>query len=168
VLDRRGVSRARAGGPAPGEAAIEFLIAGVELSELFAELVRRRGGLTLAQYRTVAALRGATTREPWELARAAQVSSAHMTSVLDQLMHVGLIERRVDPSDRRRRQVALTSAGRRRLRVLAPHVLALEARVLETTFTESERAVLTELVRRLRAGIAELAASEGAAARTLP
>ena len=154
--------------PAPGEKAIEFLTAGVELSELFSEVVRRRGRLTLAQYRTLAALRGATTREPWELARAVQVSSPHMTSVLDQLMRLGLVERRVDPVDRRRRQVALTGAGRRRLRVLSPHVLALEARVLETTFTESERAVLTELVRRLRAGIAELVVSEGAAARTLP
>ena len=162
------MSRASAEGPAPGEAAIEFLVAGVELGELFSDVVRRRGGLTLAQYRTLAALRGAPTREPWELARAVQVSSAHMTSVLDQLMRLGLIERRVDPADRRRRQVALTGAGRGRLHVLSPHVLALEARILETTFTTSERAVLTELVRRLRAGIAELVVSDGAPARTLP
>ncbi len=162
------MSRARADGPAPGEAAVEFLIAGVELSEVFSEVVRRRGGLTWAQYRTLAALRGATTREPWELARAVQVSSAHMTSVLDQLIRLGLVERRVDPADRRRRQVALTGAGRGRLRVLSPHVLALEARVLETTFTANERVVLIELVRRLRAGIAELAVSDGAAAGSLP
>jgi DNA-binding MarR family transcriptional regulator len=165
------VSRATvagADGPASGETAIEFLIAGVELSELFSEVVRRRGGLTLAQYRTLAALRGASKREPWELARAVQVSSAHMTSVLDQLMRLELVERRVDPVDRRRRQVALTGAGRRRLRVVSPHVRALEARVLETTFTTSERVALTELVRRLRAGIAELVVSEGPAGRTLP
>jgi len=91
-----------------------------------------------------------------------------MTSVLDQLMRLELVERRVDPVDRRRRQVALTGAGRRRLRVVSPHVRALEARVLETTFTTSERAALTELVRRLRAGIAEVVVSEGPAGRTLP
>jgi hypothetical protein len=68
----------------------------------------------------------------------------------------------------RRRQVALTGACRRRLRVLSLHVVALEARILETSFTESERTALTELVRRLRAGIAELVVSEGASARTLP
>jgi DNA-binding MarR family transcriptional regulator len=157
-----------AGGLGPGQIAIEFLTAGVELSDLLSEVVRRRGGLTLAQYRTLAALRGATTREPWELARAVQVSSAHMTSVLDQLLRLGLVERRVDPVDRRRRQVALTGTGRRRLRALSPRVLALEARVLEIAFTEGERTVLTELVRRLRAGIAELAVSDGAAVRTVP
>jgi DNA-binding MarR family transcriptional regulator len=159
---------AGAEGPALGAAAIEVLVAGVELNELISEVVRRRGGLTLAQYRTLATLRGATTREPWELARSVQVSSAHMTSVLDQLLRLGLVERRVDPVDRRRRQVALTEAGRRQLRALSPYVLELEARLFETTFTEGERAVLTELVRRLRTRIAELVVSEGAAARTLP
>jgi DNA-binding MarR family transcriptional regulator len=98
-------TQAGAGAPAPGETAIEFLTAGVALSELFSEVVRRRSGLTLAQYRTLAALRGATTREPWELARAVQVSSPHMTSVLDQLTRLGLVERRVDRVDRRRRSL---------------------------------------------------------------
>lgn len=159
---------AGAGAPALGSAAIELLVAGAELNELISEVVRRRGGLTLAQYRTLAALRGATTREPWELARSVQVSSAHMTSVLDQLLRLELVERRVDPVDRRRRQVALTDAGRRQLRDLSPQVLELEARLFETTFTEGERAVLVELVGRLRRGIADLVVSEGAAARTLP
>lgn len=40
----------------------------------------------------------------------------------------------------------------------------MEARVLETTSTEGERAVLTEFARRLRTGIAELAVAGGAAA----
>jgi DNA-binding MarR family transcriptional regulator len=159
---------AGARGSAPGETTIEFLTAGVELTDLLSEVVRRRGGLTVAQYRTLAALRGARMREPWELARAVQVSSPHMTSVLDQLMRLGLVERRVDPADRRRRQVALTEAGRRRLRALSPHVVALEARILEIAFTESERTVLAELVHRLRAGIAELVVADATGARTVP
>jgi DNA-binding MarR family transcriptional regulator len=151
--------------PAAGETATELLTAGAELSELFAEVVRRRGGLTLAQYRTLATLRGAAAREPWELARAVQVSSPHMTSVLDQLERLGLVERRVDPADRRRRQVLLTQAGRRRLRQLSPYLLALEARLLEAILTERERVVLTGLLRRLRAGMAELAVSDASPAR---
>ena len=124
-------------------------------------MVRRRGGLTLVQYRTLAALRGAAAREPWELARAVQVSSPHMTSVLDQLERLGFVERRVDPVDRRRRRVVLTPAGRRRLRQLSPHVLALEVRLLEAVLTDSERALLTDLLRRLRLAMAEVAASDG-------
>lgn len=162
------MSRRQADTPAPSGTALELLVAGVELSELFAGVVRRRGGLTLAQYRTLVALRGASTREPWELARAVQVSSAHMTSILDQLIRLGLAERRVDTVDRRRRQVALTAAGRRQLRAVSPHVLALEERVLAATLTDRERAVLADLVRRLRASMAEAAASDGVAAPTLP
>jgi DNA-binding MarR family transcriptional regulator len=161
-------TRENASVPAAGETATELLTAGVELSELFAEVVRRRGGLTLAQYRTLATLRGAAAREPWELARAVQVSSPHMTAVLDQLERLGLVERRVDPADRRRRQVLLTPAGRRRLRQLSPHVLALEAHLLEAILTESERAVLTDLLRRLRVGMAEVAVSDGPPARSPP
>jgi hypothetical protein len=54
--------------PPAGEAATELLTAGAELSELFSEVVRRRGGITLVQYRTLAALGDAAVREPWELA----------------------------------------------------------------------------------------------------
>jgi DNA-binding MarR family transcriptional regulator len=151
--------------PPAGETASELLTAGAELNELFTEVVRRRGGLTLVQYRTLATLRGAVAREPWELARAVQVSSPHMTSVLDQLERLGLVQRRVDPADRRRRQVVLTPAGRGRLRQLSPHVLALEARLLETVLSPSERAVLTDLLRRLRVGMAEVAASDGSPPR---
>ena len=151
--------------PPAGEAATELLTAGAELSELFSEVVRRRGGVTLVQYRTLAALGDAAYREPWELARAVQVSSPHMTSVLDQLERLGFVERRVDPVDRRRRRVLLTPTGRRRLRRLSPHVLALEARLLEAILTESERAVLTDLLRRLRVGMAEAAVSDGSPAR---
>jgi DNA-binding MarR family transcriptional regulator len=129
-------------------------------------VVRRQGGLTLAQYRTLTALRGKAAREPWERARAVQVSSPYMTSVLDQLEQLGLVER-VDPADRRRRQVVLTPTGRRRQRQLAPHVLALEQRLLETILTERERAVMTGLLRRLRAGMAELAASDASRVRAL-
>jgi DNA-binding MarR family transcriptional regulator len=154
--------------PAAGETATELLTAGAELSELFAEVVRRRGELTLAQYRTLAALRGAVAREPWELARAVQVSSPHMTSVLDQLVRLGLVERRVDPADRRRRRVVLTPAGRGRLRQVSPHVLALEAGLLESILTERERAVLTDLLRRLRVGMAEVAVSDGLPSRSSP
>ena len=147
--------------PAAGETATELLTAGAELSELFAEVVRRRSGITLVQYRTLATLRGAGGREPRELAHAVQVSSPHMTSVLDQLERLGLVERRVHPADRRRRQVVLTPAGRRRLRQLSPHVLALEAGLLEAVLSEGERAVLTDLLRRLRVGIAAVAVSDG-------
>jgi DNA-binding MarR family transcriptional regulator len=90
-----------------------------------------------------------------------------MTSVLDQLEQLGLVERRVDSADRRRRQVVLTPTGRRRLRQLAPHVLTLEERLLESTLTERERAILTGLLRRLRAGMAELAASDASRVRAL-
>jgi DNA-binding MarR family transcriptional regulator len=51
-----------------------------------------------------------------ELADACQVDAPYATLIVDSLEQRGLVERRPDPADRRRRLVALTAAGEEKAR----------------------------------------------------
>lgn len=50
-----------------------------------------------------------------ELARRERLTKPSVTAIVDKLLHLGLIERRVDGQDRRVARVSLTAAGRRRV-----------------------------------------------------
>ena len=50
------------------------------------------------------------------LADGIRVDSGNLIDTLDELQTLGLIEREIDPSDRRRRQLQLTPTGARKLR----------------------------------------------------
>jgi DNA-binding MarR family transcriptional regulator len=71
-------------------------------------------GLTLAQYRALSLLADETV-SAGRVADWLAVSAPTVTSVVDGLVARGLAERRVDPSDRRRQAVAITTAGREAL-----------------------------------------------------
>lgn len=81
---------------------------------------------------------------PTTLARRLQVTSGGMTSRLDRLEGLGLIERRPDPADRRGVRVRLTRAG---------------AELVDQAFVESlgaQRMIIEELSPSRRADLAEL------------
>lgn len=70
-----------------------------------------------------------------------------MTYLLDDLERAGLIERRADPGDRRRRQVLATAAGEATVADLCRQVRAAEAAALNG-LDEGERAQLRRLLAR--------------------
>lgn len=88
-----------------------------------------------------------------ELAGLARIDPSSMVSVLDSLEERGVVERRVDPDDRRRRAVHLTAAGERKWKDLQA-----EARKTATSFlaplSPVERSQLNALLRKL-AGLDE-------------
>jgi DNA-binding MarR family transcriptional regulator len=89
---------------------------------------------------------------PTRLYEAAMISSGGMTNRLDRLERAGLIERRPDPSDRRGKLIALTTAGRRVIDgTIARHVANEEQLLSVLSTAEQER--LNALLRKLIAGL---------------
>lgn len=68
-----------------------------------------------------------------------------MTYVVDDLVAAGLVERQVDPADRRQRRLVATGTGRRRLAQLERDVRAAEDRALSSLASE-DRATLRHLL----------------------
>ncbi|HEY2636390.1 MAG TPA: MarR family transcriptional regulator [Solirubrobacteraceae bacterium] len=71
----------------------------------------RHEGLTHAQLRALAALRGGPL-PAGRLARAADVNPASVTAMVDQLESAGVLERRRRAEDRRVTEISLTEQGR--------------------------------------------------------
>ena len=108
-------------------------------------------GLTNGDWKVLCSLRWAGKpyrRTAGELARRADLSSAAMTSRLDQLEEAGLVERLRDPSDRRTVQVQLTVKGRR-LHQAAIGVQAEREALLGKALPEAEKRQLESLLRRV-------------------
>jgi MarR family transcriptional regulator, transcriptional regulator for hemolysin len=68
-----------------------------------------------------------------------------MTYVVDDLAAAGLIERQVDPADRRQRRLVATTSGRNRLAQLEHDVRAAEDRAL-SSLADADRATLRHLL----------------------
>jgi DNA-binding MarR family transcriptional regulator len=105
--------------------------------------------LTPSQHRLlrVVARAGAPQRQT-ALASALDVVPRSITSVVDDLQHAGLVERRPDPTDRRATLVALTDEGRAVL-AAADAERRRRADDLLARLTDAERAELLRLLHRL-------------------
>lgn len=105
-------------------------------------------GLSLPRARVLAHLdsQGATYQAP--LAEALEVAPRTITEFLDTLERDGLVERRVDPADRRARQVHITPAGSDALK----YAQEVRAGVIEQvfgSFSERQLSSLSSTLRRL-------------------
>jgi DNA-binding MarR family transcriptional regulator len=90
---------------------------------------------------------------PTALYEAAMMSSGGMTSRIDRLETVGLVERLPHPTDRRGTMVALTAKGRALIDVAVEAHVANEKEVL-AALTKAEQKELNRLLARLIAGLA--------------
>jgi len=112
----------------------ELLLAGNDLGYLLERMVRRQADLSLVQFNALRVVKG---RQPAptqasELTRSLRVSSAHATTLLQQLEGRGLIERAESGFDKRRRPVRLTPAGESVLGSAMPALADLEGRLAAT------------------------------------
>jgi DNA-binding MarR family transcriptional regulator len=92
--------------------------------------IARPAGLTALQYTALTVLERHPDLTAAHLARHSFVTGQSMADMVTALLERGLIERRRDPTDRRRLVIALTPAGRRLLGRLRPKVEALQNRML--------------------------------------
>ena len=105
-------------------------------------------GLRSYHYRLLAAL------EEWgpvgqaDLGRSTSLDRSDVVAVLGELERFGLVERTVNPDNRRRNIVSITPAGGRQLRALDHVVNEVQERVL-APLSEDERRELTKLLRKL-------------------
>ena len=83
-----------------------------------------------------------------ELVEASMIDPSSMVRIIDELESIGLAERRVDPSDRRRRAVHLSARGERKLERAREAAAASVEEVLEPLDAD-ERETLRLLLRKL-------------------
>ena len=76
-----------------------------------------------------------------------------MVAALNELADGGYLERRPDPTDKRRNVVTITDRGRARVAELRARAAAIQEELL-APLTTAERAELVRLLRLLRAGAA--------------
>jgi DNA-binding MarR family transcriptional regulator len=105
-----------------------------------------RGYLTLDEV-----VRG---EHPTQLALATNlgIDRTVMTYVIDDLVDAGLVERQLNPADRRQRKIVPTAAGRRALVDLRRRVREAEGRLLEPLHAD-ERALFRDLLKRVARGL---------------
>ncbi len=118
-----------------------------------------RLGVGAGQYPYLFALYSADGQSQQSLADELLVDKSSTTAAIDKLEAQGLVVRSADPTDRRRRIVSLTKAGRS-LRPDLEAVLAETTDVLLAGLTRAERNTLHDLVRRIAQNITE---ADGAA-----
>jgi DNA-binding MarR family transcriptional regulator len=107
---------------------------------------------------------------PTAIAERLIVTTASVTSLLDTLERRGLVERRPDPTDRRRLLIVITPDGKAIVDQFLPEVVALQTAAL-ATLTEAQRRQLVELLTTLGASLTTLDADKvirAAAPRGVP
>ncbi|GAA1259865.1 MarR family transcriptional regulator [Kitasatospora nipponensis] len=122
------------------------MLAGRAVEDVF-----KQHGLQRGEFDVLAALRRSGAPYvliPSVLAATLMMSRAGMTSRLDRLEAAGLVERRLDPTDRRSFQVALTDQGMVAVDAAMTDHAANEAHLL-APLTASERAALDAILRKL-------------------
>jgi DNA-binding MarR family transcriptional regulator len=122
-----------------------------ELGARAVEEVFARHGLQRGEFDVLAALRrsGAPyTLTPSALAEHLMLSRAGMTSRLDRLEAAGLVERRLDPSDRRSFRVRLTPRGLDLIEAAVADHFANQSRLL-AHLDPAERDTLDRILRKL-------------------
>lgn len=107
---------------------------------------------------------------PTAIAERLIVTTASVTSLLDTLERRGLVERRPDPTDRRRLLIVITQDGKAIVDQFLPEIVALQTAAL-ATLTEAQRRQLVELLATVGANLTTLDADEvirAAAPRGVP
>ncbi|QRY61156.1 winged helix-turn-helix transcriptional regulator [Gordonia sp. PDNC005] len=103
--------------------------------------------LTGPQYTVLALLAGTDELDHASLGQAAHLDKSTLTPLLNRLGTRGLITERRDESDRRRRLIAISEAGRDELTSATPAAVAAGDELVER-LTADERAQLSALLRR--------------------
>ncbi|MQX35582.1 MarR family winged helix-turn-helix transcriptional regulator [Roseospira navarrensis] len=112
-------------------------------------------GLTAAEWRTLAVLHDYEPLSAKEIVARSSMDKVNVSRAVAGLQRAKLLDRHVDPTDRRRVLLRVTPQGRKVLRALVPRVLEVEARLLEG-FTDAERDTLIALMQRVRDNAAAL------------
>ncbi|WP_439865180.1 MarR family winged helix-turn-helix transcriptional regulator [Pseudomonas antarctica] len=109
-------------------------------------------GFAVAQIPVLVALKHSDGLPQAELVRIARVEQSSMAQLLGRMERDGMIERAVDPADKRSRVITLTDAARERMPLAHAVMVRGTAQALEG-FSEEEEATLLALLLRVNANL---------------
>lgn len=104
-------------------------------------------------YHTLGAVGRAEHASQLALATRLGIDRTVMTYLIDDLAAAGLVERQLNPADRRQRKIVLTELGRQTVAAVARRVRQAEDDVL-SALDEADRDAFRELLRRAVDGVA--------------
>jgi DNA-binding MarR family transcriptional regulator len=111
------------------------------------------GTVTVPQLRVLVMLSGRSRLNMTAVATGLGVNASNASRTCDQLVRLGLVDRRVDPHDRRQASLALTKAGKR----LVDDVMSHRRRILASIVAEMS----TAGQRRLAQALSDFSAASG-------
>ncbi|MFD7073421.1 MarR family winged helix-turn-helix transcriptional regulator [Nocardioides sp. NPDC059952] len=109
------------------------------------DAILKESGVTALQYTALSVLERRPTMSAADLARASFVRAQSAADLIGALERRGLIERRIDPDNRRRMLISLTTEGRAFLDTYDPRVEELEEQMLADLGPEDRTAFRTFL-----------------------
>jgi DNA-binding MarR family transcriptional regulator len=105
-------------------------------------------GLRSYHYRLLAAVEEQGPASQADLGRGTGIDRSDVTAAVGELERRELVQRSVDPDDRRRNVVSITRAGKKQLRILDRVIADVQEQVL-APLTPPERTQFSKLIRRL-------------------
>ena len=130
-----------------------FMVASVAVSRGLDRDLQRQAGLALAEHHLLAIINEADQQgiRPTDLALASTLTKSGLTRAIDRLEALGLVGRRVCPTDGRGQLLVLTAKGRQKLRRSAPDFFRSVARHFADHLTERETETLAAAFGRIAA-----------------
>ncbi|MCS7252691.1 MAG: MarR family transcriptional regulator [Armatimonadota bacterium] len=119
----------------------------------------RRYGLTPTRLDVIALLSTGEGITQQELSEKLLTTKGNITSLIDRMERDGLVERRVDVSDRRRYRLFLTPKSKRLLEQVIPEYKKRLIELIDSLSAE-ERALLQSLLKRLEQSLPQSSAGE--------
>ena len=129
------------------------MVASVAVSRGLDRDLQRQAGLALAEHHLLAIINEADQQgiRPTDLALASTLTKSGLTRAIDRLEALGLVGRRVCPTDGRGQLLVLTAKGRQKLRRSAPDFFRSVARHFADYLTERETEMLAAAFGRIAA-----------------
>lgn len=119
------------------------------VSKGIARLYADRFGITIPEWRVLAILGAFGPATASEIQGRSAMDKVQVSRAIARMLESGLIDRTVDPDDRRRQTIAMTAEGERVYSEIVPLAQAREAALLEG-LSAADRAMLDRLIDRLQ------------------